>query len=263
MPLCSPQREPADVEPMAQPHTAQICKGTSESPHHCKHPLVPPSTALYQPFQCCHKQSRVGAASSPGDRQDQPAGTRTCYLKGHQRSQARHGFPDLPDPAQPRLQPSGCKLCKQNIPNAGSQMHPSWSSISLQPRRVPAVWRMLAQRSSAPAVINVCVRQQLKPPQPLPDTAPSCPACYLRLCEPSLGAPLPAGSTGCPLCPEGAPCITAKPAASASAALPFSCPVLPLSDAEPQTNFGAANETLLQVGGWVFSKVLSMVKGQL
>lgn len=85
---------------------------------------------------------------------------------------------------------------------------------------------LLAQRSgSAPAVINVPVKRRLKPPQPLPDTAPSCPSCYLRLCRLSLEVLLPADSSGRPPCPEEGPCITLR-----AAALPFCCPGLSPSD---------------------------------
>lgn len=70
---------------------------------------------------------------------------------------------------------------------------------------------LLALRSgSAPAVINVRVKRRLKPPQPLPDAAPSCPSCYFWLCRLSLEVLLPADSSGRPLCPEEGPCITLR-----------------------------------------------------
>lgn len=83
--------------------------------------------------------------------------------------------------------------------------------------------------------------------QPLPDTAPLCPACYLQLCEPSLEAWLPADPSRRPLCLEGEPCITLKPALQ----LPFSCSPPPLGNAEPQTNFGAAQQNSAS-GGRLF-----------
>lgn len=188
---------------MVQPYTAQICKGTSKSPCCYKRPLVPLDAARYQPFkpslavnearqepQAPQETERSSPAQGCG-RTSAGSGADTLDLKGRQCSQQRCAASStcgriLPSegyiPQAEKVKPTKSRL------SAASQLHgPSERHL---PPAAPAPTCARSRRSadasaalgSASAVINVRVKRQLKPPQPLPDTAPSCPSCYLQLC---------------------------------------------------------------------------------
>lgn len=201
-----PQREPANPDGTAI-HSPNLQREPQEFPITTNTSLLFPDAAHYKPFKPSLVANEVGqdpqvpqetAGTSPVQEcRGTNSGSRVDVFDLNKRTSAlSDGAVLLPRPVAgscpakgtaPRLQSLKVKPTKSGL-SVASQLHRS--SEQHLPPAAPAPTCARSRGSadasavlgSASAVINVHVKRQLKPPQPLPDTAPSCLWCYLQLC---------------------------------------------------------------------------------